>query len=237
VAAGTLLVPFAANGLLAQVADPGRYNRVDPVTLPLDRPGVWTLNFAYRPIRILPVDVPGRGRMLAWYMVYQVYNRTDTPQRFQPWIELVTKDVPAVFADESQPTVIEQIRKVEDPDNLWNLQTSVGIMREKIPVTKPDSVPRSVYGCAVWLNVAEKAPKTNAFSVYVTGLSNGLARAETEGGAEIVSRKTLQIDFVRPTDDNRHEIGDIRPFDNNGLGAERWIYRTSGIRRPKAEAQ
>jgi hypothetical protein len=165
-------------------------------------------------------------------MVYQVWNTTDTPLQFVPEFELVTKDTPAAYLDEPQPFVVKRIRQIEDATGALNLHTSISISKDKIPVTKPDSVPRAVYGVAVWLDVAEKSPKTNTFSVYVTGLSNGLSRAERDGGGEVISRKTLQIDFTRPTDDRRNEIGDIRTSDNNGLGSERWIYRPSGFRKP-----
>jgi hypothetical protein len=43
----------------------------------------------------------------------------------------------------------------------------------------------------------------------------------------LIKRKTLKIDFLRPTDDNKPEINDIRPDESNGP-AETWIYRTTG---------
>lgn len=220
---------------LAQEVTDSQYIPVSPVRLALDRPGVWTLNFAYTPIRIIEVDVPGQGRKLVWYMVYKVYNRTGLPRLFIPQFELVTKDIPGSFLDEPQPSVVKAIRKIEDPTGALNIHTSVSISESKIPVTKPDSIPRSVYGVAVWLDVAKKNPKTNAFSVYVLGLSNGVARMETEGGTDVVSRKTLQIDFTRPTDDRRNLSTDIRPNDNSGLGAERWVYRPVAIRKADGE--
>ncbi|MGL6094380.1 MAG: twin-arginine translocation signal domain-containing protein, partial [Fimbriiglobus sp.] len=45
---------------------PGQFVPVEPVSLPLDKPGVWTLNFAYTPIRIITVDTPDRGKRTAW---------------------------------------------------------------------------------------------------------------------------------------------------------------------------
>ena len=63
-------------------------------------------------------------------------------------------------------------------------------------------------------------------TVYVSGLSNGLAIEEKpETGERLIKRKTLQINFVRPTDDKRPQITDIVPDDANGP-AEKWIYRT-----------
>ena len=210
--------------VVASLAQPpgGAYRPVDPVVLPLDRPDVWTLHFANTPPRIVPLDVPGAGKRVVWYMAYQVWNTTDTPVLFLPRFELVTKDGPLLsLRDEPQPTVVEAIRKIEDPTNSLNMQTSVSISKSPIPVTRADSIPRSVYGIAVWSEAAEKAPSVNNFSIYVTGLSSG--SREKEDGS--VTRKTLQLDFVRPTDTARQSLGDIRPNENGGLGSFKWLYR------------
>ena len=220
--------------LFAQNIAGPQFRTVDPIDLPQDQPGAWTLNFAYTPVRILPVDTADKGRRIVWYMVYMVWNKSDTPQTFFPEMELVTKDVPANYLDEPQPLVVKKIREIEDPTGALNLHTCISISKDRIPVTKPDSIPRAVYGVAVWPDVSEKSSKTNNFSVYVTGLSNGLARALTESGDEIISRKTLQLDFTRPTDDRKHKLGDIVVNDNNGLGAEKWIYRATSRRKKDA---
>jgi hypothetical protein len=207
------------------------YKPVEPIPLPLDRAGVWTFHFAYTPPRIVTVET-SRGKKTVWYMVYQVWNKSDTPERFTPEIELVTKDGQLLkFLDEPQPEITKRIREIEDPTGALKIQTSTGIAKEKIPVTKADSVPRAIYGVAIWVDAPEKASASNNFSVYVTGLSNGLAVQEKEGG-ETVSRKTLQIDFTRPTDSLRPRADDIRPNDNNGLGSEKWIYRVVPVAKP-----
>ncbi len=232
--AGLVVAGVAAVPQARAADDP--FNAVDPVALPLDRNGVWTLHFAYLPVRILPVDTPA-GKKTAWYMVYKVWNTSDTPVTFVPMFELVTKDGELrSFLDDIRPAVLDQIRKVEDPTGELKLKSSVSISREKIPVTKPDSVPRAVYGVAVWLDVAEKAPNTNHFSVYVGGLSNGVAVSE-KGGGETITHKTLQIDFFRPTNNVRPQLTDIRPNENGGLGPDKWIYRALPARRAAAPAE
>lgn len=228
----------AASGLWALPAIaqdlPGQHRSVDPVTLPLDKdPTIWTLNFAYTPVRIVTVDTPDRGKRVVWYMVYQVWNKTDTPQTFIPTFLLVSKDgseIPVSYLDEPEPFIAKKIGEIEDPTGALNIQSSISISRNKIPVTKPNSVPRAVHGIAVWPDIAEKTPRLNRFSVYVGGLSNGKAVSENDGGRKITSEKTLQLDFVRPTDDRAHRLGDIRPNDNNGLGAEKWVYRETPLR-------
>lgn len=220
------LLPTAAQGPAV-----GPFTTVDPVTLPLDRDGVWTLHFAYLPPRLLTVDTPDKGKQQALYMVYKVWNTSDTPQLFIPEIELVTKDGQyRTFLDEPRPMVVRQIRADEDRTGEYKIKTSVEMSQARIPVTKPDSVPRAVYGVAVWMDVPEKAPKTNNFSVYVAGLSNGLAVSESDTGVETVSRKTLQLDFHRPTDELRPRQNDFVVNENKGFGASKWIYRVVPLR-------
>ena len=65
------------------------------------------------------------------------------------------------------PMVFRQIRKIEDPSvsdakptGELNIQSSVSISEKKIPVTKAESVPRAVYGVAIWLDVSENGEAT-----------------------------------------------------------------------------
>ena len=232
---GLALAPSAA---LAQQPDaPFRY--VDPLKLSLDRGGVWTLNFAYLPPRIATVKVPGKGERVVWYMVYYVYNKTGKPRTIVPEFELVTKDtggLAATFLDEPEPAVVEALKKIEDPTGELKLQTSVSISKSPIPETADYLTPpavRAVHGIAVWLNVPEKVPDLNNFSVYVSGLTDGLSTKETDAGKLIVSKKTLQLDVRRPTDSVKNKANDIKINDNAGLGSERWDYREARIRDKK----
>lgn len=209
--------------------------RVDPLTLPLDKPDVWTLHFRYKPPRIEElnvVDPAGRPvRKHIWYMWFQVYNRSSDPQYFIPEFELVTKDLNTTHLDEPQPYVVDQIRRIEDKTGVLNLQTTISISKRPVPLSKEDAIPRMVSGVAVWTDVADRAPRTNKFSVYIAGLSNGLATEQSADGELLIKRKTLQINFVRPTDDNRPEVHDIRPDEANGPAAS-WIYRTTSKVKP-----
>jgi hypothetical protein len=228
-------VVLMASSSLAQEGK-GPEIKVDPIPLPLDRSGVWTFHFAYLPPRILNLKAPAQGDKQVWYMVYRVWNTSDTPQTFVPIIELVTKDSPQMtFLDEPQPTLLKQIQTVEDPTGALNLLSSVSMSKNRIPVTKVDSVPRAVYGVAIWQGVPEKTPNTTKFSVYVRGLSNGLALADTPTGPQI-SLKTLQLDFFRPTDNVRPRQDDIQPNTNNGLGEYKWIYRVIPAVKPSVGA-
>lgn len=242
----------ACGGAVAQLPE-SPFRTVEPITLGLDtlnRGGVWTLHFAYMTPRIAVVDTPDKGKRTVWYMPYYVYNKSDQPRTIVPAFELVTKDPDGVAMsslDESQPSVVEAIRDIEDPKRSdgtrrFNYQTSVSISKLKIPVAKPDTYPQSqaIHGIAVWLDVPEKANPNN-FSVYVTGLSNGLAKKELvdkdKGETRVVvSKKTLRIDFRRPVATKFDRADDIQVNDNNGLGAEQWMYRESSQSTKKADA-
>ena len=161
-----------------------------------------------------------------------------------PEFELVTKDPDGVVMsslDESQPTVVDALRKIEDPLGKLDYLTSVSISKQKIPVAKPDTYPQSqaVYGIAVWLDVPEKANPNN-FSVYVTGLSDGLAKKETGGqgqGRDEGGRQQEDAAARLPTPGgaSTSRADDIQRNDNNGLGAETWMYRESSISTRKAK--
>lgn len=213
--------------------------KIEPLDLPLDKPGVWTLHFRYKPPRIETLNGFGKDgkpqKQVVWYMWYQVYNlpredRAAEPVTFLPEFELVTKDLLTTHLDEPQPLIVAQLNKIENKENhpSLRLQTSIEISKRPIPPSKPDAIPRVVTGVAVWTDMAEKAPKTNKFSVYVVGLSNGQATEELRTGEKLIKRKTLQINFIRPTDDVRPQVTDIRPDDSNGP-AEQWIYRTTSV--------
>lgn len=229
-----------------------REKKIEPLTLELDQVGVWTLHFRYKPPRIVTLDgftKDGKpAKQVVWYMWYQVYNlpmeKTATdekpgeekkqqvgqPVTFLPEFELVTKDLLTNHLDEPQPHIISQLNTIENPQKHPSLRllSSIDISKRPIPVSSPDAIPRVVTGAAVWTDMADKAPGTNKFSVYIAGLSNGQATEELRTGEKVIKRKTLQINFIRPTDDKNPQITDIRPDDANGP-AERWIYRTSSI--------
>lgn len=217
------------------------YRSVDPVALSLDGQA-YTLNFAYITPRIATVKTPDKGERTVWYMPYYVYNKTGAPRTFFPQFELVTKDPAGVTMsslDEVQPSVVDALRKIEDPLGKYNFHTSISIAEKKIPVALPDTYAESqaVYGIAVWLDVPAKA-NPNKFSVYVTGLSDGLAKKEIEEKGKVVveiSEKTLQLDFNRPVASTTNKANDIKVNENNGLGAENWRYRKAR-EIPKAPA-
>src|SRR5262245_52599161 len=115
--------------------------KIEPLDLPLDKPGVWTLHFRYKSPRIVELDGIGKDgkpeKKIVWYMWFQVYNlapegRTPEPVTFLPEFELVTKDLLTTHLDEPQPHMVEQIRRIEDRENILNIQTTISISKRPI---------------------------------------------------------------------------------------------------------
>jgi hypothetical protein len=169
-----------------------------------------------------------------WYEVSNVSNvgnRTSAPRYFHPTFDLVTLDRNTVHHDEVLPTVEEAIRKIEDPNNYLKIKNSVTIGKEPIPPSKPDAVPTTVYGVAIWPDIAKRAADTTRFSIFVSGLSNGWT-VDSNG---IVRRKTLQLNFRRLTD-AAHQDGQDIQF----VGPTEYVYRSTSVPappKPKADAK
>jgi hypothetical protein len=166
-------------------------------------------------------------------MIYRVYNLDprEEPVVFVPDIELVTLDRHTRHADEILPTVEEAIRKREDPTGRFSMKNSVTISAEAIPVSKKDAFPRAVTGVAIWTGVDDPIPgaktpvaRTNKFSIFVAGLSNGYTeeRPIDQPQTRIIKRKTLQLDFERLGSGEATEPSGIR-----WTGNATWMYRAS----------
>lgn len=250
----TVVLGGLATGLAAQTqtTNPGEIE-VLPQRTALDADDlngpnskVWALEFTFMPPRLIKVDVPGRGTRLCWYMKYRVVNKTGKPRTFIPQFDLKTNDTNLVYRDEILPSVEEAIRRVEDPTGYLNIKNSVTIAAEPIPPSLPEAAARPVTGVAIWMDSnevnpgddektkAEKAklPRlsdTNAFSIFVAGLSNGwsLADPTPPETAPVVRRKTLQLNFQRIGDNLTLKSEQIKY-----LPPAMWIYRTSSLKLP-----
>jgi hypothetical protein len=228
-AVGALAAPSI---LMAQ--GPGFNEReIAPQLTANDKEDVWTLHFRFQDPRIIVERIPGRGTKIVWYMRYQVFNLDprQEPVRFVPDIELVTLDRHTRHPDEILPSVEQAIKKREDTTGRFNIKNSVTISAEEIPVSKKDAYPRAVTGIAIWTGVddpipgvKEAVPKTNKFSIFIAGLSNGYTeeRPADQPGVRIIKRKTLQLDFER--------LGSGEQTDPSGIrwtGSATWMYRAS----------
>jgi hypothetical protein len=187
---------------------------VDAALLPRDKEGIWVLDFAFKPVRLRTIDIPGKGRKTLHYLYYRVINHTGKPRMFVPQFSLVT-DTSQRVEDAVIPQAVPLIRLREDGS--IPLLGAVNIMG-MIPASTREGIDDAVYGVAVWEGVD---PKADRFSIYVRGLSDGYQLVPSpNGGKPDVRYKTLRIDFIRRGDDrnlNENEIQLNEP-------AYEWIY-------------
>jgi hypothetical protein len=164
---------------------------------------VWGLEFSFKPLRMIPVDVPQNdGRMqrrLIWYLVYRVRNIGDhlkpvrqedgtfrvervadpgQPIRFVPKFELYSYEYKKCYLDEVLPVAMGPIRRREDPGR--PLLNSVQMASQEIPLST-DEVDRSVWGVATWGGFTTIDPRIDFFSIFVQGLSNAYRWEDPQG--------------------------------------------------------
>jgi len=165
---------------------------------------VWGLEFSFKPLRMIAVDVPQKNgqmqRRWVWYLVYRVRNIGDhlkpvrqqdgtyavervkdpgQPIRFVPKFELFSYEYKKCYLDEILPVAIPAIRRREDPRR--PLLNSVQMAEQEIPLSTED-VDRGVWGVATWGGFTPIDPRVDFFSIYVQGLSNAY-RWEDPAGA------------------------------------------------------
>ncbi|MCU0961990.1 MAG: hypothetical protein MUF48_18000 [Pirellulaceae bacterium] len=210
------------------------FDRAQTVIL---RRAIWNLEFAFKPMRTIEVDVPQpSGRMqkkIIWYMVYRVrylgndlepepvkdewghetFTVRDTSHEgrfFFPQFLLESHDLSKTYLDRIIPAAKEPIAQRELRGQ--GLLNSVEISREVIPLSTPDN-PQDVWGLATWEDID---PRIDYFSVDVKGLTNAhkpvdlpdaFQPGDPPGTGRDVLAKTLRLNFWRPGD-AEHELED-----------------------------
>ena len=181
---------------------------------------IYCLEFSFKPLRQIYVDVPvGNGRRqrkLVWYMVYRVryrggdlrpaadevggsklYQRLESisydHRRFFPLVHLKDHVGGREYLDQIIPSAKATIAAREQiKAKLFN---SVSISKEKIPLSTDESAP-GVWGVLTWIDVN---PNIDYVSVFVSGLTNAFEQ-DGEGDDAPYRRKSLQLNFYRPGD-------------------------------------
>lgn len=165
---------------------------------------VWSLEFAFKPLRMIEVDVPqpsGRvQRKMIWYMVYRVRNtgagltgkanddgsfetvaKSTDDIRFIPELVLVSNDrsagqrVRKAYLDRIVPAALEPIQQREMPRG--KLLNSAELATELLKV-EDGRTQQGLWGVAMWEDVD---PQIDFFSIYVRGLSNAIAWSDPAG--------------------------------------------------------
>lgn len=207
------------------------------------RHDVWALEFTFKPIRFVKLDLPGEDgklrRKTIWYMVYRVKNpgvvyrakptlyaavdddevkskalggldidwkkkdiasgevmadENGEPVRFVPTFLFYSRDTGKAYLDRVLPTAEAVVRRREDPAR--KLLNSVQITGD-IPASGKDD-DKSVWGYVTWEDVD---PRTDFFSIYIQGLTNAYTWKDMPDGSKWYARKTLRLDFWRPSDE------------------------------------
>jgi hypothetical protein len=165
---------------------------------------VWCLELAFKPMRMITVDVPqANGRLqrkLIWYLVYRVRNtgagltgqvqpdgsyvtesKSFDKLRFLPEFVLVSHDrsggrrVSKAYLDRIVPTALAAIQRRELPDG--ELLHSADVPTRELAV-EAGRMQRGVWAVAMWEDVD---PRIDFFSIYVRGLSNAYRWTDPEG--------------------------------------------------------
>jgi hypothetical protein len=187
---------------------------VNAALIPRDKEGIWVLDFAYKPLRIKTVEVPGKGRKQVHYLYYKVTNRTGKAHTFVPEFVMVNESGKQ-FHDNVIPQAVPLIQAREDAT--IPLLGAVNVMGMIPPSTKPD-VDDAVYGVATW---DKWDPKADRFSIYVRGLSDGYRIVPPKSGGKPTRQdKTLRIDFIRRGDE--HHLNEKEIYLNDP--PHEWVY-------------
>lgn len=204
---------------------------------------VWHLDFKFKPMRMILVDVPDvDGRMrekLIWYMVYSVTNPgkvmpslkavdgtyelqdSDKPIFFIPEFRLASHEFGKVYPDRVIPVAMGPIRMREDPAREF---------RNSVEMVRPIKPGETVWGAATWENVD---PRIDRFSIYASGLTNAYRwedppgayqPGDTLGKGRKFTRKTLKLNFWRPGDEYYEHEKEFRLGIPGEVDYE-WVYR------------
>lgn len=175
---------------------------VDAALLPRDKQTIWVLDFAFKPVRMRTVEIPGKGRKQIHYLYYRVVNRTGKAREFVPQFTLLT-DTGKRYEEAVLPRAVPLIQAKEDPSiRLLGAVDVAGV----IPPTTKTTVDDAVFGVALWDNVD---PRADRLSIYVRGLSDGYQDVAGPDGKVVTKYKTLRIDLIRRGDEfdlNEKEI-------------------------------
>lgn len=213
------------------------YDRAKRITL---RREIWNLEFAFKPLRMVEVDIPQPSgkmqRKLVWYMVYRVVYRgndlqpTAVEDEFQqktyradeiardgrffiPSALLVGNDFKKAYPDRLIPAAKKVIANRERVSG--KLYNSVEISSVKIPLST-DRADQAVWGFFTWEDVD---PRIDYLSLFIGGLTNAYIPSDPpevfkEGDAPGTGRnflsKQLRLNFWRPGDSIDEHEGEIK---------------------------
>jgi len=213
------------------------------------RRDVWNLEFAFKPPRLIDVEVPAGNlklqRKRLWYLVYRVRNAGGRRQRIKPddgrrtaeAFETPIRFVPQFVLESLEPVDegegIASYRAYLDrviPSALEPIRAREGGGRELLDsaamAAEEIGPGEERWGVATWEDVD---PRIDFFSIYVRGLTNAfawrpragarIAATDPPGAAMEQALRTLRIDFWQPGDGVETAVGFAGMFERMTLGS------------------
>jgi hypothetical protein len=201
------------------------------------RHNVWNLEFAFKPLRMVYIDVPQpNGKMhrkLIWYMVYRVRNlgghlspkeapnKTWQPDIVDNILNIGAEQASGVvrffphFVLESRELGLSYLDRVIPAaiPVIQQREMRGGKLYSTVEITKvsiPVTSPDAdggVWGVATWEGVD---PRIDYFSIFVGGLTNAVRFAGDPPDPATHLHKNLQLNFWRPGDEVDEHEGEIR---------------------------
>ena len=207
------------------------------------RRDIWALEFKFKPLRMIDVDLPQPSgfmqRKPIWYLIYSISNNiktmhpvraedgtynieyVDAPVHLSPGFLLHSVSSNKWYPERDIPAALAAIRTREDPNRAF-------CNMAQIP--RDLKVGETVWGIATWEDID---PRTERFSIYVSGLTNAYRWSDDAGkfktGARLgtgrhLVQKTLKLNFWRPGDEYNPTEREIR-FGVPGELDYEWVYR------------
>jgi hypothetical protein len=223
-------------------------NLVERANRSILRRDIWNLEFSFKPLRMIAVDVPqpdGKlSRKIVWYMVYRIrylgqdirparrqdefgkvtfpnierFSRGD--RRFMPNFVFDAVEFNKSYLDRIIPAAKSVIAAREKVGR--PLYNSVEMTRQTLERWTPEK-DTSVWGLVTWVDID---PRIDFLSIYVRGLTNAFRIPDAElGDKPNVLAKTLRLNFWRPGDAIRELEDEIR----YGVPIETETERQQGI--------
>lgn len=184
---------------------------------------VWGLEFAFKPMRLIDVDIPNATGVMekktVWYLVYRIrYTGNDLqpaikdlsdseavpgePKRVQydsvrfiPRFTLLSKELRLAMDSQILMPAVQAIAARERVPG-GRLVDPIEIARQELPVSKGGD-DGSVWGVATWTDVD---PRLDFFAIDVRGLTNAYQIQVDSGDEKKYLRRTLRVYFWRPGD-------------------------------------
>ena len=132
-------------------------------------------------------------------------------------------DLDELYVDEINPEIQKAVFQREFGRRgltmkLLNSVEAIAEVGEPVASDDKDALSKAVYGVAVWRNVN---PKTDFFSVVMSGFSNAYRISTDENGKRIVEEKVIVQRFDRPGDEfdqDEQEFRFAKDLDTDGDG-------------------